>query len=354
MRAVSATVLGVSALLCLSTGCGSTSAAEPDSRPLGEATPAHHTEDGFRNPGYPPHRASPGIRIGLPFLWRRIGRTLTWDGNGAPDRVVTDFPALEEAADQGHATVTWIGHSTLLIRVDGVTLLTDPTWSSTASPLPVGPRRYSPPAFPMDKLPAIDFVVVSHNHYDHLDLGSLKRLAAKGTRFLVPLGNGGLLKDAGIGPVTELDWWESIELGDVRVHALPARHWSRRGLFDLDRALWAGWMVEGKTRRFYFAGDTAPFDGFAEIAERFGPIDLAAIPIGAYAPAEMMAPSHMTPEEAVQALVDLKAKTGLAVHFGTFDLSDEPIEEPPLRFRRASVQRGRDDWVFAIGETRRW
>jgi N-acyl-phosphatidylethanolamine-hydrolysing phospholipase D len=200
-------------------------------------------------------------------------------------------------------------------------------------------------------------VVVSHNHYDHMDLETLKALAARGTRIFVPLANAAELRAAGIDAVEELDWWERRTVEQVEVHCVPAQHWSRRGLFDEDRALWSGWVVTAEDRRFYFAGDTGMFSGFEEIGERLGPFDLAALPIGAYEPQQMMRPAHLSPEEAVDAAVALRATRSVAIHFGTFDLSDEPVDEPPRRFRAASEAVGRGDavdWVLSIGETRVW
>jgi N-acyl-phosphatidylethanolamine-hydrolysing phospholipase D len=173
----------------------------------------------------------------------------------------------------------------------------------------------------------------------------------------VPLANRATLERAGIDGVTEMDWWDRKRIGSVVVHCVPAQHWSRRGLLDADRALWAGWVVIGDDRRFYFAGDTGLFAGFETIAERLGPFDLAALPIGAYEPEAMMSGAHLNPEEAVQAAVTLRAHRSLAIHFGTFDLSDEPLDDPPHRFLTAARQAGRSDghdWVFAVGETRMW
>jgi N-acyl-phosphatidylethanolamine-hydrolysing phospholipase D len=291
------------------------------------------------------------------FFARRVAGSVVGPEGEPPSVVDNDGSGPRGAARSGRATVTWVGHSTLLVTMDGVTFLTDPTWSSTASPLPVGPRRFVEPGLRIEDLPSIDFVVVSHNHYDHMHLDTLAALAEKGARIIVPLANAQTLESAGVTRVTEMDWWDTINVGSAKVHCVPARHWSRRGLFDRDRALWSGWVVESGGRRFYFAGDTATFDGFSEIRERIGEPDLAAVPIGAYDPAEIMQPSHMNPEEAVEALVDLDAGRGLAVHFGTFDLSDEPIDEPPRRFRAASGEAGRGeerDWIFAVGETRDW
>jgi N-acyl-phosphatidylethanolamine-hydrolysing phospholipase D len=295
--------------------------------------------------------------VRLPFFLRRLGGAFR-DRAGVPERVANDGAFLRENARHSVPTVTWVGHATLLVQMDHVTFLTDPIWSDTASPVSfAGPRRFVPPGLAIDDLPPIDFVVVSHNHYDHLDLASLAALAERDaeTRFLVPLANGALLRDHGIANVEELDWGETRTHANVVLHCLPAQHWSRRGLADEGRALWASWAVTGPDRRFYFAGDTGYFDGFSRIEEALGPFDLAAVPVGAYEPVAMMRESHLNPEEAVQAAVDLGARRALAMHYGTFDLSDEPLDAPPRRFREAAATGplGADAaWVLRIGETR--
>jgi len=319
------------------------------------ARPAHHGPKAFFNPGYPWHE--PPVSVTAPFFLRRFATSLMGAKAGTPDRVANDGAFLRQNALGSVPSVTWIGHSTVLVQMGHVTFLTDPIWSRTASPLPIGPRRYVAPGLALEDLPHVDFVVVSHNHYDHMDLETLHCLARRGTRFFVPLGNARLLEREGIGPVEELDWWDSRTLGEVTIHSVPARHWSRRGVSDLNQALWSGWVVHASDRRFYFAGDTGSFSGFEEIGARLGPFDLAALPIGAYSPSAMMAPSHLDPEQAISAAESLAAKRSIAIHFGTFDLSDEPLDEPPRRFRAASARAGRGDavdWVLKVGETRLW
>jgi N-acyl-phosphatidylethanolamine-hydrolysing phospholipase D len=213
------------------------------------------------------------------------------------------------------------------------------------------------PGLDLESIGRIDFVVISHNHYDHLDLSTLKTLADGDTPFLVPLANTETLNRHGIGPLFELDWWESIQIGDARIDCVPARHWSRRAITDMNRSLWGGWVVRIGDRAVYFAGDTGMFPGFVEIGERLGPIDLAMMPIGAYEPRAMMEPAHLNPEEAIAAVLATKAVRSVAMHFGTFELSEEPLHEPPERFVRASEAAGRGsevDWVFKIGETRKF
>lgn len=297
------------------------------------------------------------IAVRFPFILRRLG-TYFRDGDGAPEQVANDGAFLRENARHSVPTITWVGHATMLVQVEHVTFLTDPTWSNRPSPVPlIGPRRYVAPGLKMEDLPPIDFVLISHNHYDHLDLPTLRSLAQRSreTVFYVPLGNGELLRQNGIDNVQELDWGQTTAHKGATIHCLPSQHWSKRSLTDDHKALWSSWAVTGNQRRFYFAGDTGYFQGFEAIGQRLGPFDLVALPIGAYAPRAMMRESHMNPEEALQATIDLRASRAVAMHFGTFDLSDEPLAEPPLRFRAAARKLELDEdtaWVLNIGETR--
>jgi N-acyl-phosphatidylethanolamine-hydrolysing phospholipase D len=327
--------------------------ASPDVRTLG---PAGRTPNGrFVNQvGEISHG---DLRVRFPFFLRRIGGSFR-DRQGIPERVSNDGAFLRENASHSVPTVTWVGHSTLLVQMDHVTFLTDPIWSDTPSPIRfVGPKRFVEPGLAFEDLPPIDFVLVSHNHYDHLDLPSLKALALRDprTRFFVPLGNGALLRGQGVARVSEFDWGDTTRFEGVTIHCLPAQHWSKRGAGDDLQALWSSWAVSGAERRFFFAGDTGYFDGFARIGEILGPFDLAAMPIGAYAPREMMKSSHLNPEEAVRGAIELRGHRALAIHFGTIDLSDEPLDEPPRRFRKAAAASplgAEAAWVLRIGETR--
>jgi len=296
-----------------------------------------------------PVRAGAGVV--LPFLLKRLWLSIVPRPGGAP------VVAAEHAILGDDPSLTWIGHASFLVRMDGATFLTDPMFSRRASPLSfAGPPRLVPPGLALDSLPDVNFALVSHDHYDHLDLPSIRALARRGTRFVVPRGLGELVRRAG-GEATELGWWERADVGPVTVHCVPARHFSGRTLFDRNRRLWAGFVVEGPTRRFYHAGDTGSFDGFAEIGRRVGPIDLAAMPIGAYLPRRMMAPVHVTPEEALQGALGAGARRIAAMHWGTFDLADEPIDEPPRRFRAEAEKLGLSEdraWVMSVGETRAW
>jgi len=324
--------------------------------PPAAALPPHHAEGGgFRN--VPAVRRA-GASAAIPFFARMVLRRFGHDPGPPSPAVPNDGAFLRENAGHSVPTVTWIGHATVLVQMDHGTFLTDPTWNTIASPVSfAGPRRFVPPGVALERLPPIDFVVLSHSHYDHTDLPTLRRLADGRTRFLAPLGLGALLRDAGIAPVEELDWWDVTRVGALEVHCVPAQHWSQRGLTDRDETLWSGWVVVGPTRRFYYAGDTGYFAGFREIGERLGPFGLAAVPIGAYEPAAMMRVFHLDPEEAVAAALDARAERVLGVHWGTFELTLEPLDEPPRRFHAA----GRARRLAAgrlltppVGETLRW
>ena len=303
------------------------------------------TADAADDPRAGPGHPSPGIV--LPFLWRRLRVSLR-PRAGAVQRVAYAPAALE--LDPG---VTWIGHASFLLRLGGMRFLTDPVFAERASPLSfAGPPRLVAAGVPLSELPRVDFAVISHDHYDHADLGAIRSLARRGVRFVVPVGVGELVRGVG-GEAVELDWWQTAEVGGLRVHCVPAQHFSGRGLFDRNRRLWAGFVVEGAGRRVYHAGDTGYFRGFAEIAARLGPVDLALLPIGAYLPRAMMQRVHMDPAEAVQAALDLRARATVGMHFGTFDLSDEDLAEPPRRFLAEAAARGlANAGVMRIGETR--
>ena len=312
-------------------------------------TGAPRQGDRFVNAAGP--RPMPGAGEMFGFLLGKAWTSIAGRAGAAP-RVPFDVEAMSH-----NPSITWIGHATFLVRMDGVTFLTDPMFSDRASPVSfAGPARLVEPGVPLDALPHLDFALVSHDHYDHLDLPTIAALAQRGVPVFVPLGVGELIREAG-GTATDLDWWQSRGAGRVRIHCVPAQHFSGRSLSDGDRRLWAGWVVEGPTRRFYHAGDTGYFDGFGEIAARLGPPDLAALPIGAYDPAGIMQFVHMNPEEAMQAAVDVRARVAVGMHYGTFDLTEEPLDEPPRRFHAAASQHALDGvtpWTMRIGETRQW
>ncbi len=228
------------------------------------------------------------------------------------------------------AVVTFIGHSTWLIQTSSGNLLTDPMYSQRAGPMNLfGPRRVREAAVPFDDLPPISTVLLSHNHYDHCDLPTLRRLARLFNPLVVtPVGNASLLRAAGMGRVEERDWWERVQLPSMEVTVTPAQHFSSRGPFDRNRALWGGFVVELDRVRMYFAGDSGYGPFFRDIRQRLGAIDLALLPIGAYEPRWFMKDIHMNPAEAVQAHLDLEATHSLGMHFGTFQLTPEAIDDP--------------------------
>lgn len=235
----------------------------------------------------------------------------------------------------------WFGHASLLIAHAGIRILTDPHFSERASPMRFsGPKRVAEPPCMIEELPKIDIVLISHNHYDHLDRDSIIRLAMlqPDIQFLVPLGLASQLRKWGARQITELDWWQPTQIKGITLQPTPVRHWSKRTFFDRNKSLWAGWMVTWPDFSFYFAGDSGYCSDFAETARRLGAPDLAAIPIGAYEPREFMQSAHVTPEEAVQIFSDLGARYAVAIHWGTFKLTLEPLDEPPKRLAAALHQ----------------
>ena len=247
-------------------------------------------------------------------------------------------PGLNGAA----AVVTFIGHSTFLIQTAAGNFLTDPMYSRCAGPLNMfGPWRVRQPAVPFDDLPAISTVLLSHNHYDHCDLRTLGMLAERFDPLVVtPLGNGALIRSAGIRRIEELDWWQAAKTSALPITLTPAQHFSARGPLDRNLALWGGFTLMADGARMFFAGDTAYADFFRDVRQRLGPIQLALLPIGAYEPRWFMQIIHMNPAEAVQAHLDLEARESIAMHFGTFQLTSEGIDEP-LRALEAAC-RARD------------
>jgi L-ascorbate metabolism protein UlaG (beta-lactamase superfamily) len=235
-------------------------------------------------------------------------------------------PKPPERVDGEEFRVTFINHATFLIQMDGINILTDPIWSERTSPVSfTGPKRVRIPGIRFEDLPPIDVVVVSHNHYDHLDLPTLKRLSSEhNPSIYVGLGNKRLLEKSGITQVSELDWWQEVSLSDsLRLTCVPAQHFSSRGLFDRNKKLWAGFVFEGLAGPVYFAGDTGLGPQFRQIADRFGEIRLALLPIGAFLPRWFMSPTHLSPNDALEAHFILGAHTSVAMHFGTFQLGDD-------------------------------
>lgn len=231
--------------------------------------------------------------------------------------------------------VTLVNHSTILLQHGGVNILTDPIWSERASPLAsAGPRRHRAPGVKLEDLPPIDAILLSHDHYDHLDLATLRWLRDhRPSQFVVPLGVAALLRKRSIGPVHELDWSDATLIAGLNIHAVPAMHFSARGLFDRNRTLWCGFVIQTPSIALYFAGDTGFGDHFSQIREQFGPPRLALLPIGSFEPRWFMAPVHLSPDEAVRAHEILGAKTSVAIHHGTFQLGNDAIDTPKQRLR---------------------
>ena len=309
------------------------------------ATSDHFDGARFHNPS-PPH---PQPFSAVPRLY--MERREAW-----PARVpqTTHRPAARGDAD---AVVTFVGHSTFLMQTAAGAILTDPMYSERAGPFGVaGPRRVRGPAVAFEDLPPVAVVLLSHNHYDHCDLPTLRRLAARFDPVVVtPIGNGRLVRTAGIRHVEELDWWESTTVSSLPITLTPAHHFSARTPFDRNRALWGGFVVKAGATRIYFAGDTAYVPLFAEIPRRLGALDLALIPIGAYEPRWFMRAVHLNPEEAVQAHLDLGSPRSIGMHFGTFQLTTEGIDEPLRALDAARRARGVPDDRFTtlgFGESR--
>jgi L-ascorbate metabolism protein UlaG (beta-lactamase superfamily) len=270
---------------------------------------------------------NPSGRAGQPVS--AVARMLLEPRTPWPARV-DEPPRRPPGLDGAAAVVTFIGHSTFLIQSAAGNILTDPMYSQRAGPLNVlGPRRVRQPAVPFDDLPPISIVLLSHNHYDHCDLRTLRMVAERFDPLVVtPLGNGALVRSAGIRQVEELDWWQEARTSALPIALTPAQHFSARGPLDRNRALWGGFKLVTGRAHIFFAGDTgyAPF--FRDVRQRLGPIDLALLPIGAYEPRWFMRPVHMNPAEAVEAHLDLEASESVGMHFGTFQLTTEGIDEP--------------------------
>jgi N-acyl-phosphatidylethanolamine-hydrolysing phospholipase D len=323
------------------------------------ALPPHRDARGFHNPpGSPRAGGSSGD-------WLRFLRDLSFGPKSAREpllpagHVLDESTALAQLAAWGaRDTLTWLGHACFLIRLDGRAILTDPYLTAYAAPLHgIGPKRYAGTGISIERLPKLDAIVLSHNHYDHLDAVALRRLAARNdqTCFVVPLGLKPIIRRLGYDHVHELDWGDVHHHDGIAITALPAVHFSSRTPFDRNRTLWCGFGIRSSGHHLHFAGDTGWGAVFEPVGRRFGPFDTALVPIGAYAPRPLMQAVHADPEEAVRIGLALRAERLVAMHWGTIRLTTEPAFEPPQRFRAAASAAGYADdaaWVMRIGETR--
>ena len=338
---------------CLALSCGGDRSGEAAG--AGQRPP-HHGPHGFRNPGLPDKG-----RIWDFSRWRLgLGPA---EKPALPPQAVPPYrprvlaPDLKrlQNPDPKVIQVTWIGHCTFLIQTAGFNLLTDPIFSERASPVSfMGPRRQAPPGVALESLPPIAAVVISHNHYDHLDAPTVQRLGP-GPRFFVPLGLAAWFQESGLKNVTELDWGQSAVLGPVRFHSVPVQHFSQRTPFNRNQSLWCGWVLETPAGKIFFAGDAGYSPDFQEIGARFGAMRLSLIPIGGYMPRWFMKTMHLHPPEAVRVHRDLRARVSIGMHWGTFKLTDEPLSEPPVYLEQALQEAGLPPEQFitlGIGETR--
>lgn len=333
--------------------------------PYYDAGQPHHRPDGFNN------RYIDNFREGQPSFWRwQWERWRHPPAASRPEQVPRAAArALEQLrGNRGDATVTWIGHATALWQLGGLNILTDPHFGPRASPFSwIGPEREVPLPYALAELPRIDVVLISHNHYDHLDAGTVRALNAQRggpPLFVVPLGLDLWLAEEGITNVQRLDWWQQHRVpapagGELVLHLVPAQHWSSRSPWDRNTSLWGGFvaeaMVGGSAFRMYFAGDTGYSKDFADIGARFGGFDFAMIPVGCHEPRWFMREQHVNEAEAVQIHQDVKSRLSIGVHWGTFRLCDDPIEAPLAGLPAARKAAGVADEAFvllALGETR--
>jgi N-acyl-phosphatidylethanolamine-hydrolysing phospholipase D len=333
--------------------------------------PLHHTENGrFANPW--PGATARGF--GSVLRWKLID-SVRHPPPPDPDPAVLprisgnegtrQLFAAQSAKSAFQLAGTWLGHSTVLLELAGKRILTDPVWSQRVSPLSwAGPKRWVPPQVALDALPPLDLIVLSHNHYDHLDRATVEWLARHQPEvpWVAPLKLGATLRRFGVRQVLEHDWWDTTEIAGITVTATPAQHFSSRHFFDRNATLWCGYAFQIGNRRIYFAGDTGYHPEFAEVGRRLGPFDLMLIPVGAYEPRWFMRAVHMNPEDAIAAIRDiasahpeLPVPRVLPIHWGTYKLTDEPMDEPPRRFRERWIEAGLPKerlWLLGHGERR--
>lgn len=330
-----------------------------------DASKAHHRPDGFVN-------SDSSLQLGTLPWYDILMRRLRGDfeparpPDGGYEKFIAEWSVPLDAATVAATTdasrITWLGHATILLQLAGMNILIDPQLSEYAGPLSVlsAKRRVPVPIRP-DQLPRIDLVLISHNHYDHLDKATIEGLLSAGQRprYFVPLGVKAWFDELGIENVVEMDWWDSQQEGPLRIHFTPAQHWSKRSPFDTNATLWGGFAIEQGSKpgwRFLYTGDTGYSQDFREIRRRLGPVDFLAIPVGAYLPRDFMAPQHINPDDAVRIMLDLDARQALGVHWGTFELTQESFDQPPRDVAAALQQHklpGESLWMLKHGETRR-
>ncbi len=338
-------------------------------QPSDEPAPGreHHVTGGFTNRN--PDAEPPARMDWLRWRWQAARAGLPPAPLREAPTVVPDLRFILANARAGSAmepAVTWLGHATALLQVGGLNLLTDPMFSDSTSALPLaGARRAQPPALQPGQLPRVDVVLLSHDHAGHLDLPSLRALAAQPggpPLAVVPLGLAGVVRSTGVAQVVELDWWQAHQIGEVELVLTPAQHWSGRGLLDRNSTLWGGFAVFAPQAQLFFVGATGYASDFVAIRERFAArqrgsgFDLALLPIGGYEPRWYQRTHRVNPEEAVRLHQDLGAKRSLGVYWGSFELGDEALDEPPLALaaaRRKAGVRDNDFFVMAIGQTHR-
>jgi L-ascorbate metabolism protein UlaG (beta-lactamase superfamily) len=302
----------------------------------------HHRNGRFFNPATPRQRVLHLLR------WIAFRKQRPWR-NWIPSQ---PGPPPQARVDGAQLRVTFVNHATFLLQMHGLNLLTDPVWSHRVSPVGLaGPRRRRAPGIRFSDLPPVDAVLLSHNHYDHCDLPTLRQLARRDhPAIFCPLGLSGLLHRAGFGEIYELDWWQSADWRGLPIHCVPAQHFASRTPFDRNRTLWCGWAVNARGGTIYFGGDTGFGDLFEEIAREFPQIRLALLPIGAYAPEWFMRPIHMTPEETLRAHEILRASHSIAGHYGTFALADDGEAEPLERLAAALQAVGNSGGFHVLAE----
>ena len=319
--------------------------------------PYHHLPDGtFRNPEGSPQRDS---SFNWSFkIFNEEKKKLNI--NIPPDHVINKKEVLENLKKYKNKDyVAWIGHATFLIKLGNTTIITDPVFEKNMGPLIFGPKRYVDPAINLKEIPEVNLFLLTHNHYDHQDMRTITRFPFKKSKVLLPLKLGKYFTRNGYRDVNEMDWYDEIEINDeLKVTLLPAVHWSKRGLNDTNKTLWGNFLIEYKDKKFFFACDTGVGNIYKELGDKFGPIDLTLINIGAYNFYPMMpykdkSSYHANPEEALSIAKDLKSKKVIGMHWGTFVLSLEPIMEPPVRFKDNAEKYGfkkEDTIIFKIGE----